>query len=362
MTDESHTLKTLSSDRLWQAVVERDADFDHVFVYSVITTGVYCRPSCPSRQANRENVGYYASADQAEQAGFRACLRCCPRATSGLVKQARTVERLCRFIDSAESLPTSRELAAVADWSQFHMQRVFKRVTGMTPRRYGAGRRAERVRDALGQEGTVTAAAYSAGYNNGGRFYEEVDRVLGMSPTAYKKGGADAHIRFAVGECSLGSILVAQSEKGICSIQLGACPQTLTEGLQDRFPAAEFVGGDAAFEQTVAQVVGFIEQPSVGLDLPLDIRGTAFQRRVWAALQSVPPGQTVSYTDVAQRIGAPKSFRAVAQACGANKLAVAIPCHRVVRNDGGLSGYRWGIERKRALLEREREQDREQKV
>lgn len=356
MSKKTQTFNTLSPDQLWQAVVERDAEFDNVFFYSVLTTGVYCRPSCPSRRANRENVRYYATADEAEQAGFRPCLRCNPRDSSGLSEQARTVERLCRHIDNAESLPSSGELAAIAGWSQFHMQRVFKRVTGLTPRRYAAGSRAERVRAALGEEGTVTAAAYSAGYNNGGRFYEEANKVLGMSPTAYKKGGSDSRIRFTVGECSLGSILVAQSEKGICSIQMGESPQTLIEALQDRFPAAELVGNDRDFEHTVAQVVGLVEQPSQGLDLPLDIRGTAFQRRVWAALQSIPPGQTVSYTEVANMIGAPKSVRAVAQACGANKLAVAIPCHRVVRNNGDLSGYRWGIERKQALLEREQQQ------
>ena len=269
--------------------------------------------------------------------------------------QASTVERLCRHIDSAESLPSADELAALAGWSKFHMLRVFKRITGLTPRRYAAGRRAERVREALGRENTVTEAVYSAGYDTIGRFYDEADKVLGMSPTHYRKGGADNRIRFALGECSLGSILVAQSEKGLCSIQMGEDPQALVEAFQYRFPAAELIGGDAEFEHIVAQVIGLVEQPSQGLDLPLDIRGTAFQRRVWAALQSIPPGRTVSYTEVAQMIGAPTSARAVAQACGANKLAVAIPCHRAVRSDGGLSGYRWGVERKQALLARERD-------
>lgn len=359
MTEATQTFKTLSLDRLWQAVNARDSDFDHVFLYCVVTTGIYCRPSCPSRQPKRENVRYCANADEAEQAGFRACLRCNPRDTSGLSDQAKTVERLCRYIDNAEFMPTSRELAGVSGWSRFHMQRVFKRITGLTPRRYAAGRRGERVRDALSQEGTVTSAVYSAGYNNGARFYDEADQVLGMTAMAFKKGGTDTRIRFAVGECSLGSILVAQSERGICSIQLGDCPQALIEELQDRFSAADLVGGETEFEDIVAEVVGFIEQPLGTLDLPLDIRGTAFQRRVWTALQAVPPGQTVSYAEVAQMIGAPKSARAVAQACGANKLAVAIPCHRVIRSDGGLSGYRWGIERKQTLLKRERQQEQQ---
>ncbi|AJQ97144.1 bifunctional DNA-binding transcriptional regulator/O6-methylguanine-DNA methyltransferase Ada [Gynuella sunshinyii] len=355
MTEATPLLDTLSADRLWQAVVDRDPDFDNVFVYGVITTGVYCRPSCPSRRANRENVQYYPTPSMAEKAGFRACRRCHPEDTSGLSEQARTVELLCRYIDRAETMPTSLELAEVAGWSQYHMQRVFKRYVGLTPRRYAAGRRAERVRDELSKQTTVTSAVYSAGYNTGGRFYDEADRILGMSPKAYKKGGTDTRIRFAIGECSLGAILVAQSEKGICSIQMGESPQSLIEELQDAFPAAELVGGDADFEAVVAQVVGLIEHPFQTLDLPLDIRGTAFQRKVWAALQSIPPGQTASYLDVAEMIGSPKSVRAVAQACGANKLAVAIPCHRVIRNDGGLSGYRWGVERKQTLLERERE-------
>jgi AraC family transcriptional regulator of adaptative response/methylated-DNA-[protein]-cysteine methyltransferase len=209
------------------------------------------------------------------------------------------------------------------------------------------------VRKELVRAGTVTSAIYQAGYNSNGRFYGESEQVLGMTPTIYRAGGANTDIRFAVGECSLGSILVASSEWGVCAIFLGDDPDVLVQNLQDRFPRATLIGGDAAFEQLVAQVVGLVEAPGVGLDLPLDVRGTAFQQRVWQALREIPAGSTVSYTDIARRIGAPKSVRAVAQACGANPLAVAIPCHRVVRNDGGLSGYRWGVERKRALLQRE---------
>ena len=237
--------------------------------------------------------------------------------------------------------------------SPFHFHRVFKAVTGVTPRAYATAHRTARVRRELGRSRTVTDAIFDAGFNSGGRFYANTDAVLGMTPTDYRAGGAHTAIRFAVGECSLGSILVATSAKGVCAIFLGDDPDELTRDLQDRFPRANLIGGDAAFEELVAKIVGFIEAPAVGLELPLDVRGTAFQQRVWQALRKIPAGSTASYSDIARRIGAPKSVRAVAQACAANPIALAIPCHRVVRNDGALSGYRWGVERKRALLARE---------
>ena len=212
---------------------------------------------------------------------------------------------------------------------------------------------ASRVRQELGRSDTVTNAIYDAGYNSNGRFYERSSDMLGMTPTAWRAGGANTDIRFAIGECALGAILVAQSERGVCAIALGDDPDALARDLQDRFPQARLIGGDAGFEELVAKVVGFVEAPGLGLDLPLDVRGTAFQQRVWQALREIPAGTTASYSDIAKRIGAPKSMRAVAQACGANTLAVAIPCHRVVRSDGNLSGYRWGVERKSALLQRE---------
>jgi AraC family transcriptional regulator of adaptative response/methylated-DNA-[protein]-cysteine methyltransferase len=263
------------------------------------------------------------------------------------------VTEACRLIESSQSVPTLEELATHAGVSPFHLHRVFKAITGLTPREYAAAHRGERVRQELGRAGSVTAAIYQSGYNSNGRFYGESQQVLGMTPTVYRAGGADADIRFAVGECSLGSILVARSELGVCAILLGDDPDALARDLQDRFPRATLIGGDAEFEQLVAQVVGFVEAPGLGLDLPLDVQGTAFQQRVWQALQEIPAGSTASYTEIASRIGSPKAVRAVAQACAANALAVAIPCHRVVRNDGGLSGYRWGVERKRALLQRE---------
>jgi AraC family transcriptional regulator of adaptative response/methylated-DNA-[protein]-cysteine methyltransferase len=242
--------------------------------------------------------------------------------------------------------------------SPYHFHRVFKSVAGVTPKAYASAHRAKRVRRELARpDTTVTAAIYDAGFNSSGRFYETADQLLGMKPSDYRAGGANTEIHFAIGACSLGSILVARSERGVCAILLGDDPEALARDLQDRFRQARLIGGDAGFEDLVARVVGFVEAPALGLDLPLDLRGTAFQQRVWQALREIPPGRTASYADIARRIGAPKSVRAVAQACAANRIAVAIPCHRVVRHDGALSGYRWGVERKRALLTREAEAD-----
>jgi AraC family transcriptional regulator of adaptative response/methylated-DNA-[protein]-cysteine methyltransferase len=341
------------NDARWAAVVARDPQADGTFYYSVQTTGVYCRPSCAARLPRPENVRFHATHTEAEQAGFRPCKRCKPHQASLGEQHAATIAAACRFIEQSAETPSLTQLAHQAALSPSHFHRVFKAITGLTPRAYAAAQRAQRVRSTLSTSGTVTAALYDAGYNSNGRFYATANEVLGMTPSNYRAGGASTAIRFAVGECSLGSILVAQSERGICAILLGDDPDALTRDLQDRFPQATLIGGDAAFERLVAQVVGFVEAPAVGLDLPLDVRGTAFQQRVWQALRHIPAGATASYTDIATRIGAPQAVRAVARACAANPLAVAIPCHRVVRHDGALSGYRWGIERKRTLLARE---------
>jgi len=341
------------SDPRWPAVVARDREADGCFFYSVKTTGVYCRPSCAARPARPENIAFHATAADAERAGFRPCKRCRPDRVSAPAPRAALVAELCRHIEQADGIPTLQELAGRAGLSAYHLHRVFQQVTGVTPRAYAAAQRAERVRQALVRADSVTEAVYDAGYSSNGRFYAESDAVLGMTPGAYRDGGSDTEIRFAVGQCSLGAILVARSDRGICAILLGDDAEALVRDLQDRFANARLIGGDADFERLVAQVVGFVEAPALGLDLPLDVRGTAFQQRVWQALRQVPAGRTVSYAELAERIGAPSSVRAVAQACGANPLAVAIPCHRVVRRDGALSGYRWGVERKRALLERE---------
>lgn len=352
-TTRERRARSVMSDPRWEAVAARDPGADGTFVYSVRSTGVYCRPSCPSRRARPDNIGFHATAAEAERAGFRPCRRCRPDRRSPAEERTDTVTTLCRFIEAADHIPTLEELARHAGLSAWHLHRIFKAVTGLTPRAYASVHRADRVRRALGAGERVTRAIHEAGYGSSGRFYAESNHILGMTPGRYRTGGTESEIRFAVGLCSLGSVLVAESERGICAIALGDDPDFLVRELQDRFPAARLAGGDEAFEQRVARVVGFVEMPGLGLDLPLDIRGTVFQRRVWTALRAIAPGETLSYSELARRIGAPKSARAVAQACAANLLAVAIPCHRVVRNDGSLSGYRWGVARKRALLERE---------
>ncbi len=353
-TKHMHRDVPIENDPRWAAVVARDHQADGTFYYSVDTTGVYCRPSCGSRRANPQNVRFHRTTADAERAGFRPCQRCKPdRPSLEQLHSARVVD-ICRVIETAAETPSLAVLAKRAGLSPYHFHRVFKAVTGVTPRAYASAHRTARVRSELKKGGkTVTEAIYDAGFNSGGRFYETSDEVLGMTPTDYRAGGAHTEIRFAVGECSLGSILVAQSAKGVCAILLGDDPDTLVRELQDRFPRARLVGGDAAFELTIAKVIGFVEAPALGLDLPLDVRGTAFQQRVWQALRDIPAGSTASYTEIAARIGASNGARAVAQACGANRLAVAIPCHRVVRTDGSPSGYRWGAERKRNLLVRE---------
>ena len=269
-------------------------------------------------------------------------------------KHAALVAQACRRIEAAERPPSLDDLARQAGLSPFHFHRVFKAATGLTPKAYADAQRAQAVRKTLTRgTSSVTDAIFDAGFNANSRFYEHADAMLGMKPTQYRAGGVDARIEFAIGESSLGAILVARSQRGVCAISLGDDAEALLRELQDRFPRAELIGGDAGFERLVAQVVGLIEQPELGIDLPLDVRGTAFQQRVWRALRQIPPGETASYAQIAQRIGSPTSVRAVAGACAANTLAVAIPCHRVVRSDGALSGYRWGVARKRALLERE---------
>ncbi|KAA0592637.1 AraC family transcriptional regulator of adaptative response/methylated-DNA-[protein]-cysteine methyltransferase [Azospirillum lipoferum] len=351
----AHDAIDLETDR-WAALRRRDPAADGRFVYAVRSTGVYCRPSCAARAARPENVVFYATNAEAEQAGFRPCKRCRPDEPSQTDRRAEAVASACRLIEAAEEAPQLEELAATAGMSPHHFHRIFKQVTGVTPRAYVQAHRAARVADALKQAGSVTEAIYEAGYGSSGRFYETAAARLGMTPTSYRKGGMGETIRFAVGVCSLGSILVATTDRGVCAILLGDDPDMLLRDLQDRFPKADLIGGDSGFEAIVAQVVGLVEAPGTGLALPLDIGGTAFQQRVWQALRAIPAGRTASYAEIANAIGEPAAVRAVARACGANPLAVAIPCHRVLRSDGGLSGYRWGVERKRDLLDRERKE------
>lgn len=337
----------------WEAVQRRDPHADGQFYYSVSSTGVYCRPACGARPALRHNVRFHNSRADAEQAGFRACLRCKPDQPPLTERHAAAVAQACRLIDAAEDAPDLSSLAQACGMSRFHFHRVFKAHTGITPKAWSDAGRARRLQQGLANSPSVTDAIYAAGFNSSARFYAASDQVLGMSAKAFRAGGSGASIRFAIGACSLGAILVAATGKGICAILMGDDPELLVRDLQDRFPHAELRGAEADFEATVAQVVGLVESPAIGLDLPLDVRGTAFQQRVWQALRAIPSGSTVSYAELAQRVGVPSGARAIAGACAANPVAVAIPCHRVVRQDGSISGYRWGVERKAALLKRE---------
>ena len=341
---------TTTDEEKWTAVLAKNPDADGKFFFSVKTTGVYCLPSCRSRTPLRKNVTFYETAAAAEKAGFRPCKRCRPTGPSRAEIQETAIAKACRLIEGAEHSPTLNQLAKAAGMAPYYFHRTFKAITGVTPKEYAMAHRSQRMRQELAKSKSVTEAIYGSGFNSNGRFYATATGVLGMTPTKFRKGGVGEHIRFAVGQCSLGSILVAMSEKGVCAISFGDDPNVLLRDLQDQFPKADLVGGDQEFEKIVAQVVGFIEAPRIGLKLPLDVRGTAFQLRVWQALKEIPCGKTVSYREIAERIGAPKAVRAVAQACGSNHLAVAIPCHRVLRNNGALSGYRWGVERKQALL------------
>lgn len=352
----SNTFPDAEQQARWQAVLQRAGAG---FFYAVRSTGIYCRPSCGARTPKPENVQFFETTTAAEAAGFRPCKRCQPKGVTHHEQHAIWVLDVCRTIENSTTFPSLAELAAERQISHFYLQRIFKSITGLTPKAYASAHQAERVRRTLADNTNITQAIYEAGYNANSRFYEKSNQILGMTPKSYRAGGARSRIHFAIGECSLGAILVASSERGICAILIDDDAEKLLDDLQQRFPKAQLIGADTAFEQQVAQVIGLIEAPQLGHKLPLDIRGTAFQQRVWQALQKIPPCQTLSYSEVAERIGAPKASRAVASACAANSLAVAIPCHRVIRIDGGMGGYRWGIERKRSLLTREIEAVRE---
>ncbi len=337
----------------WTALRARDAAADDVFFYSVATTGVYCRPSCAARPARPENVAFHATRQEAERAGFRPCRRCRPDLPPRAAREAELVARACRMIETADEVPTLDVLAAAAGLSPFHFHRLFRRIAGVTPKAYAAAQRQARVQQGLATAASVTATIYESGFNSSGRFYEQAPDMLGMTPSAWRAGGAGERIVFADGHSTLGCVLVAATARGICAILLGDTPEALQDDLHARFPRASLQAGDASFRALVAQVVAYVDQPGNGLGLPLDIRGTAFQRKVWEVLQAIPAGETLSYAEVAVRIGRPAAVRAVAGACAANRLAVAVPCHRVVSRDGALAGYRWGVGRKRALLEKE---------
>ena len=356
MTTPKPTSSSVADDVRWARIAGRDKTADGQFWYSVATTGLYCRPSCPSRVANPINVQLHDTLEDAKATGFRPCKRCNPDGPSIEAENAALVAKACRIIEEREEPPSLSELADATGRSPGYFHRVFKAATGLTPKEYAAAHRARKVRQGLASGNTVTEAIYDAGFNSSGRFYEKSTDMLGMTPSQYRAGGTNEEIKFAVGQTSLGAILVASSRKGVASILLGDDPDELVRNLQDRFPKAHLIGADREYEALVARVVGFVEAPAIGLDLPLDVRGTAFQQRVWQALREIPVGETVSYAEIAHRIGFSNAMRAVAGACAANNLAVAIPCHRVVRKDGSLSGYAWGVRRKRALLDREASQ------
>ncbi|OGO06970.1 MAG: 6-O-methylguanine DNA methyltransferase [Chloroflexi bacterium RBG_13_56_8] len=351
-----HPLPFSTESTRWEAVTQRSPQADGLFVYGVSTTGIYCRPVCPSHLPKRENVEFFDTWQGAEQAGFRPCKRCTPQSPDEADESVKLVIRACQIIEEAEQPLTLQQLADAVGLSQYHFQRLFKRIVGITPKQYAAEKRLGRVRAQLQEGATVTDAIYHAGFVSNSRFYEIATSSLGMRPKEYRSGGQGVSIHYAIVQSYLGWVLVAATDQGICRIDFGDTPEALHARLETSFPQADLLADDPDFPKIVAQVLGFLEKPKRGLRLPLDIQGTAFQRRVWNALQAIPAGTTASYGEIATNLGNPKAARAVARACGSNNIAVAIPCHRVVRSDGGLGGYRWGVERKRALLERESEE------
>lgn len=344
-----------TDDARWAAFVARDVAADGAFVVCVKTTGVYCRPGCPARTPRRENVVFHLNCEAAERAGFRECKRCRPKSASHAARQVELIADACRVIERAEGVPSLSVLAKSAGLSESRFHRVFKRVTGVTPRGYATALRAERAGRSLRSSRTVTEAIYASGFGSSGRFYEQAPERLGMTPTQLRAGGRGLTIRYATGTCWLGLVLVAASERGICAIMFGDQADPLVHDLRGRFPQAELIAGDRDFQQTVRAVAEYVRRPAAGFDLPLDIIGTAFQQQVWELLRKIPAGSTTTYTEIARRLGRPSAVRAVASACAANPISVAIPCHRVVRADGSLAGYYWGLERKQKLLEREGE-------
>jgi AraC family transcriptional regulator of adaptative response/methylated-DNA-[protein]-cysteine methyltransferase len=353
MTIMSEPTASATEAERWMAIAHRDPSADGKFFYAVKTTGVYCRPTCASRQPKRENVRFFDDGAAAEAAGFRRCKRCNPRSMSPQQQQAEIIAAVCEHIEAADTPLSLDAMAQMAGLSAYHFHRVFKAIVGVTPKQYATAQRAKRVRQHLQEDDTVTQAIYDAGFETSSAFYEQSTSLLGMTPSQYQQGAIGVAIRYTVQPCWLGWVLVAATPKGICAIAFGDSVEALTMQLQADFPKAQFCEGDWAFEGWVKQVLYLLEAPQQTVDLPLDIQGTAFQQQVWQALRTIAPGTTVSYRDVAKSIGNPQAVRAVANACANNHIAVAIPCHRVVGSDGSLKGYRWGRDRKQALLTKE---------
>ena len=343
----------MQQDKYWKAVITRDCNYDGKFVYGVLSTKIYCHPSCPSRKPRRENVLFFSQPSEAENHGFRACKRCFSE-----YKLERShlelIKAVCNFIEQeVDNSPTLSELAIQFNLSQYHLQRTFKKIVGITPRQYLEAKRIENFKNQLRQNQKVINAGYQAGYNSSSTLYESTVSHLGMTPNTYKKGGQNTLITYKIVDCELGYLLVATTEKGICSLKLGDTEEELETILHQEFPQAQLVCDLKVHQDWVETILNFIDGNQPHLDLPLDVRGTAFQKQVWEALRKIPYGETCTYQDIANQIGKSKAVRAVGNACGANKTALIVPCHRVVKNDGSLGGYRWGIERKRKLLNRE---------
>ena len=340
----------MQSETQWRQVMERDARQDGRFVFAVRTTGIYCRPSCPSRRPRRDSVEFFPDPKQAERAGYRACLRCKPTEISS---QARAVTRARQLLDEAEGVMTLAELSKRVGVSPFHLQRLFKRATGLSPREYQSARRMQHVKHGLRKGDDVTTALYDAGFGSPSRLYEKASQQLGMTPGAYRRGGAGMTIQYAIVPSPLGRLLVAATSRGLCAVRFGESAAELERELREEFSSAEVHRDDAALRPYLQPLLASLRGENVTMDLPLDVRATAFQKKVWDALREIPAGETRSYSEVARTIGDPKAVRAVATACASNPVAIAVPCHRVVRSDGDLAGYRWGIERKKKLLEQE---------
>jgi len=344
---------TVKDDPRWQALADRDAGARGHFYYGVRSTGIFCVPGCGSRLPRPENVSFFDSAEEAVGKGFRPCLRCRPQCPP-VDPWVGIVIRACRLLEDQQPTPGLAVLAQELGQSPWHLHRQFRAMTGLTPRAYAGATDARRIREQLMARQSVTEAVYEAGFESSSAFYREAEKALGMSPGKFKKGGKGERIRFAVGPCDLGLVLVAMSEKGVCAILLGDERAGLEADLRRRFPLAEVQAGGKEMAKALGLVVACVREPDKALALPLDIRGTAFQQRVWQALREIGPGSTSTYSDLAKLLGQEKAVRAVAGACAANPLAVAVPCHRVLRQDGSLAGYRWGLERKAELLRKEK--------
>jgi AraC family transcriptional regulator of adaptative response/methylated-DNA-[protein]-cysteine methyltransferase len=348
-------LREIEPDIYWQAVETRDARFDGIFFYAVRSTKIYCKPSCPSRRPRRAQASFFSSCADAEAGGFRACLRCLPRESGAHDPRVEMVLRVCRAIEARGGEPLSlAELGAELKLSPHHLQRTFKQVTGITPRQYAAAHRLKLFKSGIAEGRGVTEAMYASGYGSSSRLYEGAAQQLGMTPATYQRGGKNMNINYTIVDCPLGRLLVAATERGVCSVQFGDRDDELEAALTAEYPAARVWRGGTGLDDSVRDVLRHLDGSVSTRELPLDVRATGFQLRVWEELRRIPYGETRSYKDVAARMGQPTATRAVARACAANPVALVTPCHRVVRGDGSLSGYRWGAERKRALLERER--------